>query len=180
MCNREELTDATMKALQGQIGKGIDTREDSAYYKHKLKENAQSCLLKVLEKQIKKIYSSIENLMVALENGDNADLINQRITEKRVELDKAKKQYDIESKKLINLTEQKIRYFLLKLKDGDIDDIKYRKTLITLFINKIYVYDDKLTVTFNVGEAPLTVTKSLLKDINSNLKNNNSSYFGYD
>ena len=82
-----------------------------------------------------------------------------------------------ESKKLINLTEQQIRYFLLKLKDGDIDDIKYRKTLITLFINKIYVYDDKLTVTFNVGEAPLTVTKSLLKDINSNLKNNNSSYF---
>jgi len=108
--------------------------------------------------------------MVALENGENADLINQRITDKRVELDKAKKQYDVESKKLVNLTEQQIKYFLLKLKAGNIDDIKYRKTLITLFINKIYVYDDEFTITFNVGENPLTVTRSLLKDINSNLK----------
>jgi len=115
--------------------------------------------------------------MVALENGDNVDLINQRITEKRVELDKAKKQYDIESKKLINLTEQQIKYFLVKLKDGNIDDIKYRKTLITLFINKIYVYDDEFTITFNVGENPLTVTRSLLRDINSNLKKDTSSYF---
>ena len=115
--------------------------------------------------------------MVALENGDNVDLINQRITEKRVELDKAKKQYEIESKKLINLTEQQIKYFLVKFKDGNIDDIKYRKTLITLFINKIYVYDDEFTITFNVGENPLTVTRSLLRDINSNLKKDTSSYF---
>ena len=94
------------------------------------KENAQSSLLKSLEKQIKKIYSGIENLMVALENGENADLINQRITDKRVELDKTKKHYDIESKKLVNLTEQQIKYFLQKLKDGNINDIKYRKTLV--------------------------------------------------
>ena len=42
---------------------------------------------------------------------------------------------------------------------------------------KIYVYDDEFTITFNVGENPLTVTRSLLKDIKSNLKNNISSYF---
>ena len=38
------------------------------------------------------------------------------------------------------------------------------------------MYDDKLTITFNVGENPLTVTKSLLRDINSNLKNDTCSY----
>lgn len=115
--------------------------------------------------------------MVALENGENADLISQRITEKRIELNETKKQYKKESKKLINLTEQQIIYFLKKLKDGNINDIKYRKTLVNLFVNKIYVYDDEFTITFNVGENPLTVTRSLLKDINSNLKNNTSSYF---
>ena len=181
-CNKKNIPKQIIEDLVVNECRKILTDENINMIANKVysicqKENAQSCLLKAIEKQIKKIYSSIENLMVALENGDNADLINQRITEKRVELDKAKKQYDIESKKLINLTEQQIIYFLLKIKDGDIDDIKYRKTLITLFINKIYVYDDKLTITFNVGETPLTVTKSLLKDINSNLKNNNSSYF---
>lgn len=139
-------------------------------------ENAQNCLLKALEKQIRQINNNIENLIVALENGDNADLINKRITEKRVELEKAQKQYDTEKKKIINLTDQQIKYFLLKLKDGDIDNIKYRKTLIALFINKIYVYDDKLTITFNVGPSPLKVNKSLVKEINSNLKNSKHSY----
>ena len=37
--------------------------------------------------------------MVALENGENVDLINQRITDKRLELNEAKKQYDMEKKK---------------------------------------------------------------------------------
>ena len=65
------------------------------------KENAQTSLVKALDKQIKKINKSIENLMVALENGENVDLINQRITDKRVELEQTKKQYDLESKKVI-------------------------------------------------------------------------------
>lgn len=139
-------------------------------------ENAQSSLLKSLDKQIKKIYKNIENLIIALENGENVDLINQRITEKRVELNKTKKRYDIESKKLINLTEQQIIFFLMKLKNGDTDDMKYRKTLITLFINKIYVYDDEITMICNVGDKSLTITKKLLEDINTNIKKNNSSY----
>ena len=140
-------------------------------------ENAQSSLLKALDKQIKKINNNIEHLMIALENGENVDLINQRITDKRVELSQAKKKYDVESNKLINLTEQQIKYFLLKLKDGDINDMKYRRTLVTLFVNKIYVYDDEITIICNVGNKSITITKSLLKDVNTNLKNNSSSYF---
>lgn len=139
-------------------------------------ENAQSCLLKALDREIKKIYKNIENLMIALENGENSDLINQRITENRVKLDEAKRKYDVESKKIINLTEQQIKYFLLKLKDGDIDDMKYRKTLITLFVNKIYVYDDEATIICNVGDKSITITRPLLKDISTNLKNGVSSY----
>ena len=141
------------------------------------KENSQSCVLKALEKQIRQIERNIDNLLVALENGAHIDLISQRLTDKRLELDKTKKLYDDERKKLVNLTEKQIKFFLMKLKGGNIDDIKYRKTLVSLFVNKIYLYDDKVTITFNVGELPLTVTRSLLKDINSNLKNNSGSYF---
>ena len=180
-CNKKNIPKQLLEDLLVNECRKLLTDENIAMIANKVynicqKENAQNCLLKALEKQIKKIYNSIENLMVALENGENVDLINQRITDKRIELDKAKKQYDIESKKLVNLTEQQIKYFLLKIKDGNIEDIKYRKTLINMFINKIYVYDDKLTITFNVGEHPLTVTKSLLRDINSNLKKGNCSY----
>lgn len=39
MINKEELTDATMKVLQGQIGKGIDTREEDKEQIAKILEN---------------------------------------------------------------------------------------------------------------------------------------------
>lgn len=54
--------------------------------------------------------------------------------------------------------------------------MKYKKLLISLFVNKIYVYEDELTMIFNVGDKSITITKSLLKDINANLKNGDSSY----
>ena len=139
-------------------------------------KNSQNCLLKALEKQIKQINKNIENLLVALENGENADLISQRITDKRVELNKVKRQYDDESNKISNLTEKQIRRFLIRLQKKDIDELKYKKLLVSLFVNKIYVYDDELTMIFNVGDKAMTITRSLLKEINTNLKNNKSSY----
>ena len=141
------------------------------------KENAQSCLLKALDKEIKTLNRNIENLIKALENGENADLISERITIKRKELADARKQYAVESNKLVNLTEKQIQFFLVQLRNGKIDDIKYRKTLVNLFINKIYVYDEEITIIFNVGKTPLTVNKTLLKEIESNFKNTKSSYF---
>ena len=86
-------------------------------------------MLKALNKKIKDLGKNIENLIIALENGENVDLISNRITEKRKELDITKKQYETESNKLINLTERQIKVFLKQLKDGNIDDIKYRKML---------------------------------------------------
>ena len=132
-------------------------------------------MLKALNKKIKDLGKNIENLIIALENGENVDLISNRITEKRKELDITKKQYEAESNKLINLTERQIKVFLKQLKDGNIDDIKYRKMLVNLFVNKIYVYDE-LTIIFNIGKTPLTVNKALLKDVENNLKNSVSSY----
>ena len=180
-CNKKNISKHIIEDLVVNESRKILTDDNISMIAKKVyaicqKENAQTSLVKSLDKQIKKIYKSIENLMIALENGENVDLINQRITDKRVELEQTKKQYDLESKKVINITEQQIKYFLLKIKDGDINDIKYRKTLVTLFVNKIYVYDDEVTIIFNVGDKPITITRSLLKEINTNLKNNKSSY----
>ena len=39
MCDREELTDATIRALQGQITKGIDARDEDKEQMIKIVEN---------------------------------------------------------------------------------------------------------------------------------------------
>lgn len=42
MCNKEELTNATMKVLQGQITKGIDTRDEDKQQMKRIIENYTS------------------------------------------------------------------------------------------------------------------------------------------
>ena len=56
---------------------------------------------------------------------------------------------------------------LSKLASGDINNIVYRKTLIKLFVNKIFLYDDKFTITFNTGDEEVTITDIILDKIES-------------
>lgn len=140
------------------------------------KENSQSCLIKALEKEIKEIEKNIENLLMALENGQNVDLISSRITQKRADLEKAKIQLAIEQSKLVNLTEEQIKFFLEDLRNGDLNDIKYRKTLVNIFVNRIYLHDDKYTIIFNVGIKKITVNNILLEEIDTNFKKANSLF----
>ena len=39
MCDREELTDATMRALQGQVTKDIDTKDEDKEHMRRIIEN---------------------------------------------------------------------------------------------------------------------------------------------
>ena len=67
-----------------------------------------------------------------------------------------------------SLTEPKIRFFLTALRDGSVKDIKYRKMLIRLFVNRIYLYDDHLTTTFNTGEDTVEINDRLLAELEEN------------
>lgn len=65
-------------------------------------------------------------------------------------------------------------YFLSHLKNGNPDDLEYRKLLVNAMVNSVYVYADdngghKLTVIFNVSnQPPVQVDVSLLDEIRDN------------
>lgn len=155
---RELLTDKNINTLVEKI------------YEICNKDNAQTCLVKELLKEKKRLEEKINNLIIALENGQNIDMINNRLTQQRQELKLVKERILNEEKKLTNVSKVHIKYFLLQLKNGNINDFKYRKTLVNVFINKIYLYDNKLTIIFNIGEQQITVNDILLDEIETNLK----------
>lgn len=78
-----------------------------------------------------------------------------------------KNEYAIEQAGDISLTIAEVKSFFNRLKAGELDNINYRKTLINVFINSIYLYDDKLTIIFNSGDKPVTVDDELLGQIES-------------
>lgn len=134
------------------------------------KENNSNVVIKNLEKKKTKINKNIENLMTALENGQHIDMITQRITQNENELAETQSQLLIEMAKVFQLKENEIKFFLTKLKacDNNIDD-SYRKVLVDMLVNSIYVYDNELVLICNVGNKPITLTIDLIEDIKSEL-----------
>ena len=58
-----------------------------------------------------------------------------------------------------------IAFFLYELKKGNVDDIEYRRALIATFINKIFLYDDKLIIHFNTDGEPVEITAELMEEV---------------
>lgn len=75
------------------------------------------------------------------------------------------KQITLEEVAFVKLTMPQIKFFLTQIKKGSADDTKFRKILVTVLINSIYLYDDKITFIINTGGQPVTIDEKLLNDI---------------
>ena len=64
------------------------------------------------------------------------------------------------------LTEEQILFYLHKFRVLDMSKQSHRQRLIDTFINRIYLYDDKLVITFNHKDGAKTIT---LNDIETAL-----------
>ena len=64
------------------------------------------------------------------------------------------------------LTEDHLLHFLLKFRVLDMSKQSHRQRLIDTFVNRIYLYDDKLVITFNHKDGAETIT---LNDIEAAL-----------
>jgi len=119
-----------------------------------------------LKKELAKLDAAIENLMQALELGEEADLIIERVKAKKNERQNLEAQLKEVELTQVLLEESQIRFFLTDLRKGDINDPKYRKMLINVLVNKIYLYDDKITIFFNVTDGkPIEITKEIRDEV---------------
>ena len=59
---------------------------------------------------------------------------------------------------------KEIRFFLNQFRKGDINDPKYRQGLVDMLVNKIYLYDDKMTVLCNTQDGHFDID---LKELSS-------------
>ena len=74
-----------------------------------------------------------------------------------------------------SITKEEIICYIKKFRDLNLDDINARKALIDNFINCIYLYDDKITFTFNYKDGTKTV---LLSECDSSSVGSDTYRFG--
>ena len=56
------------------------------------------------------------------------------------------------------LTEEQFMFFLQRFRKLDVTQPSHRKMLIDTFVNAIFLYDDKMVLTFNFREGTETIT----------------------
>ena len=133
-----------------------------------------SSLLKSLRVKLREVEKAINNLLVALESGQAADVITARISQRTAEKQELERQVAIELKAQTPIDEKEVLFFLYALKKGNANDERYRKMLINIFLVAAYLYDDKITYVLTAGDKSLTVTDSLLDAIDES----NADYMG--
>ena len=114
--------------------------------------------LKRLKKLLKENERATENLFKALENGQIVDVIAERISQKKREHNELEQQILVETSSHPTPTVNEVRFFLNQFRKGDVNDLKYRQALVDTFVNKIYLYDDKMTVLYNTQDSHSDVT----------------------
>jgi len=125
-------------------------------------QNRESTSLPMLQEQLAETEKGIENMLNAIQAGIFTTSTKQRLDE----LEQTKS--DIEVKILQEeiekplLTREFLEFTLHKFRDIDVSNQEQRQRLIDIFVNSVYVYDDKLIFTFNYKEGAKTVS---LKEI---------------
>lgn len=126
------------------------------------------------EASLQKLHREQKNQMVNLRKCDSdfvRDMIISDLEKIALEIRDIERQIQIEKANHITITEEQVIDRLSKLANGNILDTVYRRTLIRIFVNKIFIYDDKITITFKIGDEEVEITRELLDKIEGGLGN---------
>lgn len=152
----EVLTSETINKIAKEIGK-IDKQEN------------KNSKLSELQKRKSKLEKAQENLYTAIEAGQAVEALLKRIQQNNIELTEIELQIQKEQSNEVVLTEAQMKAFLMSVKNGAARNNKASgKLLIDVLVNCIYLYDDKITYVFNVGEQTVEITEEVLADIEAN------------
>lgn len=126
--------------------------------------------IKLLEKALKKNEKSKSNLFNSIKEC-GIDSVKKLIFEEIAKLEKEHQEIEkeilIEKRNIVNVTVSQIKFFLKAIKDGNVNDIKYRQILINVLVYKVYLYDDNATIVFTTQNKVYGDKVPKLSDIES-------------
>ena len=121
-------------------------------------QNKENTNIPLYEKQLRDAESGIQNMLNAIQAG----ILTSSTKERLEQLEETKRELEtrIAEEKLAKpkVTEEFIRFWLLRFRKLDMSLKDQRQALVDTFINAIYLYDDKVLITFNYKEGTQTVT----------------------
>ena len=128
-------------------------------YQYYLEQNTETSYTDSLRAELEQVKKSIANLIRAMEAG----IFNASTKERLEELDRQKADLEaaLADAELISgfpLTKETIKFFLLQFRSLNFDDPESQRRIIHIFVNAVFVYDDRIVSTFNYSGDNRTIT----------------------
>ena len=126
-------------------------------------QDRENVNLPLYEQQLREADIAIQNLLNAIQQG----ILTKSTKGRLEELEAAKEELEtrIACEKLAKpkISAEFMTFWLHRFRKLDVRQKSHRKLLIDTFINAIFVYDDKMVITFNHKEGTDTITFDDLK-----------------
>ena len=133
------------------------------YYK---KLNSDNGYISGLKAELAETQKGIKNLVNVIEKGVVSDAVTDRLTE--LENRRAALEESIETEKLKQALvddEYSIKKYFDMYAHADFDDEETRNCILEYFVDKIYVYNDRLVITFYYSEDKTEIALDTLTEI---------------
>ena len=137
-------------------------------YQYYVRQNTDSSYTESLRAELRDTEHAMANLVRALEAG----IFNNATRTRMEELDEQKRALSAslaaaKLKQDLGLKKEHIVYFLHRFSTMDCHDPNCQRQLIRAFLNSVFVYDDKVVLTFNYSGDDRTIT---LREIDAGLQ----------
>lgn len=134
-------------------------------------QDEESSDLPIYEKQLRETQEAIDNIVNAIMSGLASKTLQAKLTELEAEQEELKQLIAQEKLEKPKISADFLTYWLHRFRLLDMNKEKHRQMLIDTFVNAVFVYDDKLLLTFNFKDGTRTIT---LKDVQAATNGNSS------
>lgn len=135
----------------------------SIVFRNAKKENPA---IQLLKQRLSETENALNNILRAIEEGIITPTTKQRMIELEQTRDEIKLKLIKEEMKKPTITKEGLVLWLRHIQSMSLETKEHKQRLIDIFVNAVYLYDDKLVITFNYKEASKTVT---LKEVNGSI-----------
>ncbi|NBI11904.1 recombinase family protein [Colidextribacter sp. OB.20] len=128
-------------------------------YRYYIEQNTDTSYTDSLHAELEQVKTAIANLVRAVEAG----IFNAATKARMDELEQQQRELEtaLANAELVSglrLTQDHIKFFLLQFRQLDFEEQDSQRRIIDIFVNAVFVYDDRVTITFNYSGDNRTIT----------------------
>ena len=126
-------------------------------------QKKENTVIPHLERELAEVDKAINNMLTAIEQGIINSFTKKRLDELEEKHRNIENEIAKEKMRHPQLTETQVRFWFERMRDYDVTVLEQRKRLVDTVVNAVFVYNDRIILTFNYRKDAKTVLFSDLK-----------------